>query len=102
VLEQAVGAMRMLCLGPLVIASRNLHHGQMMIRRRTNGMAAGAILRVLAIFVLSALLFRLGWLNYRTSALLMIVGFAAEALAARVAVGRLAKGAVAESRPCRP
>lgn len=86
VLDKGVGALRMLCLGPLVLASRNLHHGAMMVRRRTKGMAAGAILRVLAIFALSWLLFCLGLLDHRTGALLTIVGFLAEALASRQAV----------------
>jgi hypothetical protein len=89
VLRQATGALRMMCLGPLVLASRNLHHGHMMIHRRTHGMAAGAILRVAAIWVCSWALFHFGVLNHYTAAAVSLVGFAAEAISARVAVRRM-------------
>ncbi len=90
VLEQAVGALRVMCLGPLVIAFRNLHHGDMMIRRRTRGMAAGAALRVLAILGGSWALFHLGLLNHLGAAFLMVLGFFVEALVSRHAVRRKA------------
>lgn len=89
VLNQATGALRMMCLGPLVLASRNLSHGHMMIKRRTNGMAGGALLRVLSIWGCSWALFHFGVLNHYTAAAVSLVGFAAEALSARFSVGRM-------------
>lgn len=89
VLTQATGALRMMCLGPFVLAFRNMHHGHMMVRRRTHGMAAGAILRVASVWVCSWALFRLGLLDHHTAAAVSLVGFAAETLSARVAVRRM-------------
>ncbi len=86
VLEQAIQALRILCLGPLTIAVRNLYHGQMMIRRRTRGMAVGGTLRVTVIAFLAWSFYRLGWLNHQTSALMLICGFAVEALVSRLAM----------------
>jgi hypothetical protein len=89
VLTQAVVALRVLCLVPLTIAVRNIYHGQLMVRRRTTGMAIAATLRVVAIGVISWALFRAGWLNYLTCAMLLVVGFVSEAAAARHSLVRL-------------
>ncbi len=89
---RAMGALRVMCLGPLVLTVRNLQHGHMMVTRRTGGMAAGAALRVLTIFAGSALLHHLGRLDHRGAAMLMVCGFAAEAAVARYAVCRVAAG----------
>ncbi len=89
VLEKAIQALRILCLGPLTIAVRNLYHGRMMIYRRTRGMAAAGTFRVGVIVFLSWSFYHLGWLNHQTSALMLISGFAAEALVSRLAVVRL-------------
>ncbi len=88
VLEQAIQALRILCLGPLTIALRNLYHGRMMIRRRTRGMAVAGIFRVIAIAFLAWSFYHLGWLNHQTSALMLISGFAAETFMSRHAVSR--------------
>lgn len=91
VLTQALQALRIMCLGPAVIAIRNMYHGQMMVKRRTRGMAAGGTLRVLSIAAMSWSLYHLGWLNHRTSALMLIVGFSAEAFISKLAVARMQK-----------
>ncbi len=88
VAARSVAALRVMCVAPWVLTLRNLQHGHMMVTRRTHGMAAGAILRVLTIFGGSAWLYRVGWLEHRTVALLMLAGFAAEAFAAWLLVGR--------------
>ncbi len=93
VLEKAIQALRILCLGPFTIATRNLYHGRMMIQRRTRGMAFAGTFRVGAIVLLSWSFYNLGWLNHQTSALMLIGGFGAEALVSRLAVMRLQRQA---------
>lgn len=88
VLEKAIQALRLLCLGPITIATRNLYHGRMMIRRRTRGMAVGGVFRVAAIAFFSWSFYHMGWLNHLTSSLMLIGGFGAEALVSRLAVMR--------------
>ncbi len=89
ILEYALQTLRVLCLVPLTIAVRNLYHGQLMVERRTAGMAAGATLRVLAIAGMSWGLFHAGHLNHIACGLMLVIGFATEALTARRAVMRL-------------
>ncbi len=86
VLAQAVGVLRILCLAPLIITVRNLYHGHMMVKRRTFGMAVAAVLRVAAIALFSWLLHRLGLLNHLACGALLVLGFAAEALASALSV----------------
>jgi len=49
-----------------------------MVERRTAGMAVGAILRVVGIYVAAQLLFSAGWLNYLTASAVLIGGFVIE------------------------
>ncbi|HEX7035069.1 MAG TPA: hypothetical protein VF210_04815 [Pseudomonadales bacterium] len=76
----SVDVILVLCLMPAVIVFRNYFHGRLMVERRTVGMAAGAILRVVAIYALAQALFTLGWLNHVTAAAVLILGFVVEAL----------------------
>ena len=89
VLALTVGAFAVLCLNPLIIAVRNIYHGELLNRHRTGGMALGALLRALLIWLLSLGCYYAGWLNHYTGAGLMIFGFAIETLAAWLAVVRL-------------
>lgn len=92
----AVQSLLVLCLMPGVIIFRNYFHGLLMVERRTVGMAAGAILRVVGIYVACQLLFSLGWLNHVTASLVLILGFVIEAavvLQAAVGGGRGAPAA---------
>ncbi len=75
----AVQSLLVLCLMPGVIIFRNYFHGLLMVERRTVGMAAGAILRVVGIYLACQALFSLGWLNHVTASLVLILGFVIEA-----------------------
>jgi hypothetical protein len=88
---------RVLLLVPVVIMIRNLYHGKMMIRRKTTAMAVAALLRVGAIALAAKVLLAAGCLNAMSGALVLVLGFMAEALVVRQAVrGRRTAGAVAE------
>lgn len=76
----SVQVILVLCLMPAVIVFRNYFHGRLMVERRTVGMAAGAILRVIAIYAAAQVLFAFGWLNHVTAAAVLILGFVVEAL----------------------
>ena len=67
-----------MCLMPAVIVYRNYFHGRMMVARRTSGMAYGAVLRVVGIYLLAQLLFAGGWLNHITAGAVLIAGFVIE------------------------
>jgi hypothetical protein len=88
VLACSLQAVRVLSLAPLAIALRNLYHGQLMVSRRTTGMALAALLRVLAIGLLARLLLSLGWLDHVSGAAIVVAGFAVEALMVRHASRR--------------
>jgi hypothetical protein len=75
----AVDVMLVMCLMPAVIIFRNYFHGRLMVERRTVGMAAGAILRVVGIYAAAQALFSLGWLNHVTASFVLILGFVIEA-----------------------
>lgn len=79
---------RVLLLLPLLIMIRNLYHGRMMVRRKTTFMAVAALARVGAIALAAAGLQRAGRLDATSSALVLILGFLAEALVVRTAVRR--------------
>lgn len=76
----AVEAVLVMCLMPAVIVFRNYFHGRLMVERRTMGMAAGAILRVVGIYAAAQLLFSLGWLTHMTASFVLILGFVIESL----------------------
>jgi len=67
-----------MCLMPAVIILRNYYHGRLMVERRTSGMAYGAILRVVGIYLGAQLCFNLGWLNHVTASVILILGFVIE------------------------
>ncbi len=97
-LGQAVDALRVLCLAPAIIAVRNVYHGELMVGRRTGGMAVGSALRVLAIGGLAWLALRMGILDHTVCAMLLVAGFLAEAISSRCAVRRLAPRAAPSAR----
>ena len=76
----SVDVILVLCLMPAVIIFRNYFHGRLMVERRTIGMAAGALLRVAAIYAAAQVLFNLGWLDHVTAAFVLILGFVIESL----------------------
>ncbi len=85
----SVEVLIVMCLMPTVIIYRNYFHSRLMHLRRTAGMAYGAMLRVLGIFVVAALTFQLGALNHLSAAAILILGFVIEALVARSAHQRM-------------
>src|SRR5690606_34702956 len=95
----SVEVILVLCLMPAVIVFRNYFHGRLMLERRTAGMAAGAILRVIAIYAIAQVLVTLGWLNHVTAATVLILGFVVEALVVvRAALRPLPSAAEHEDR----
>ncbi|MDP6377853.1 MAG: hypothetical protein QF921_10420 [Pseudomonadales bacterium] len=83
----AVEVFLVMCLMPVVIIYRNYFHGQLMVERRTTGMAVGGMLRVAGIYTAAATTFALGALDYRVAAWILIGGFFIEAATAQVAAG---------------
>lgn len=75
----SVDVMLVMCLMPAVIVFRNYFHGRLMVERRTVGMAAGALLRVGAIYLMAQGLFVAGWLSHITASAALILGFVVEA-----------------------
>lgn len=75
----SVDVILVMCLMPAVIIFRNYFHGRLMVERRTAGMAAGAVLRVIGIYAACQALFSLGWLNHVTASFVLILGFVIEA-----------------------
>jgi progressive ankylosis protein len=78
--SRAVEVILIMCALPTLIVFRNYYHGLLLVQRRTLGMATGGVLRVVGIFALSQLLFIAGALNQVTAALVLLGGFAIEAL----------------------
>jgi len=76
--SRAVDVILIMCLLPLIIIVRNYFHGILMVRRRTVGMAAGGILRVVGIYLVGQTLFAFGWLDHRSAAAVLLLGFAIE------------------------
>lgn len=83
-----------MCFGPMMIAIRNVFHGELIIRRNTRGMAGGGLFRIGAVALLSFTCYRMGWLNHVTGAAIMVAGFAFEAFGAYRAARALALRAV--------
>lgn len=93
VLSSSLQATRVLCLSPLVIAVRNLYHGQMMVERKTGSMPLAALLRVLSMGGAAYLLMRLDRLDHVSGALVLVLGFVVEAVMVRSSAGRLRSSA---------
>jgi hypothetical protein len=74
----SVNVILVMCLMPALIIFRNYYHGRLMVERRTAGMAVGAILRVVGIYLLAHGGFVMGWLNYMSASVILILGFAIE------------------------
>jgi len=79
---RAVEALRVLCVWPVVMTMRNYFHGQLLLRRRTGGMAAGGLCRALVIYGLSRALYEAGYLDHTLAAAVLVAGFLAEAVVA--------------------
>ncbi len=91
VLADAVDVILIMCLMPLIIITRNYFHGALMVKRRTGGMAAGGILRVLAISLLALLTHLAGWLDHVAAAFILLLGLATETGAVVVSARRIGK-----------
>jgi hypothetical protein len=74
----SVQVLAVMCLMPGIIIVRNYYHGRLMVERRTAGMAAGSMLRVLGIYLSAQLLFSFGALNALSAAAVLIIGFVIE------------------------
>jgi len=79
-LDMALQSMWILALSPAVVAWRNHYHGLAMVHRHTGAMAAGGVMRNVAIWLGCLLMLELGWLEHRVAAALLVLGFASEAL----------------------
>lgn len=78
VLEMAQKVLWVLCLVPLVVGVRNYFHGLSLIRRRTRGMAIGAVCRNLTIYLVTWWFFEWGWLDHIAAASILLLGFVVE------------------------
>jgi hypothetical protein len=76
--SRSTEVLMVMCLMPAVIVYRNYFHGRMMVQKRTSGMAYGAMLRVVGIYIVAQLLFSAGWLNHATAGIVLILGFVLE------------------------
>ena len=77
-----------MCLMPCLIVFRNYFHSRLMTRKKTNGMAAGSILRVAGIYLTAMILFETDSLSHTSAACTLLLGFLIEALVARSAFKR--------------
>lgn len=80
VLPMARHVLGVMCLAPLMICIRNYFHGIAMTGRSTIGMATGGVCRVGVLYLGSAGLYHLGWLNHATAAAMLVAGFGVEAI----------------------
>ncbi len=80
VLETAGQAFLVLCLVPLAMGLRNYFHGLSLVNRTTGRMGIGSLVRISSIVLACWLLQTLGWLDGRTGAFLLFLGFLAEAI----------------------
>ena len=79
VLDYATAALLPLALVPLAMGLRNWQHGKALLRKTTRRMGVSALVRVAVIAGASWVMVSLGWLGPRTGALLLALGFLAEA-----------------------
>ena len=77
-----------MCLMPSLIVFRNYFHSRLMTRKKTNGMAAGSVLRVAGIYLVAMILFKMDSLSHISAACTLLLGFLIEALVARSAFKR--------------
>ena len=77
-----------MCLMPCLIVFRNYFHSRLMTRKKTNGMAAGSVLRVAGIYLVAMILFEMDSLSHTSAACTLLLGFLIEALVARSAFKR--------------
>ena len=77
-----------MCLMPCLIVFRNYFHSRLMTRKKTNGMAAGSVLRVAGIYLVAMILFEMDSLSHTSAACTLLLGFLIEALVARNAFKR--------------
>lgn len=87
--SRAIDVILIMCALPTIIIVRNYFHGILMVRRRTVGMAAGGMLRVAGIYGLAQLLHTAGWLDHRSAAVVLLLGFAIETVVVLLAAIRL-------------
>ncbi len=80
VLETAGQAFLILCLVPLAMGLRNYFHGLSLVNRTTGRMGIGSLVRITSIVLACWALQSLGWLNGRTGALMLFLGFFTEAV----------------------
>ncbi len=97
--SRSVQVIAIMCALPTLIVFRNYFHGLLLVQRRTLGMATGGILRVAGILVFSQALLRVGALNHVTAALILLSGFAIEALVVMRAGTRPLPQETAPSQP---
>ncbi len=79
-----------MCLMPAIIIYRNYFHSQLMMARQTSGMAYGGIVRVIGIYTCAQLLFSVGRLDHIGATFILILGFAIEAVIAKMSIQRTA------------
>jgi len=94
VLERSVDVILIMCLLPTIITVRNYFHGHLMVRRRTGGMAYGAVLRVLGIYAAAHGLYVFGVLDYIAASFVLLLGFVIETAVVAAAVVWLESGGV--------
>ena len=80
VLDRAIAVIGIMCALPALIIWRNFHHGVLMVRRQTNSMAVGGILRVATIALAAHAVFNAGALTHQSAAGILLMGFLTEAL----------------------
>jgi hypothetical protein len=92
VLAYAREVLLWMCLLPALILWRNYYHGLLMVARKTNGMALGGMTRVGGIYVFAYCLYLLDALDYRTSTIILLLGFVLEATVVTLVYRSLKKG----------
>jgi peptidoglycan biosynthesis protein MviN/MurJ (putative lipid II flippase) len=78
VLVMSREVLMVMCALPIVVTLRNYFHGLAMVERKTGPMGAGAVMRNVATWGVSAFLLSVGWLNHMSAAAILIGGFLAE------------------------
>ena len=91
VLQMAIGVIWIQCLLPVVASVRNYFHGVAMIERKTKKMGAGAITRNLLVYFGAWACFETGCLNHISASLLIVLGFASEAVTVWIVSAKTAK-----------
>ena len=80
VLVMSRQVLMVMCVLPAMVAFRNYFHGLAMVDRQTGPMGAGAVMRNVATYGVSAALLAIGGLNHVTGAAILVAGFLAETL----------------------